>query len=58
MRNIARWYDVDIVYQGRINQHFRGNISKYVDASKVLQMLEYTGAAHFKIEGKKIIVTP
>ena len=58
MRNIARWYDVDIVYQGRVNQHFRGNISKYVDASKVLQMLEYTGAAHFKIEGKKIIVTP
>lgn len=58
MRQIARWYDVEVVYQGQIDQHFRGTISKNVEASKVLQMLELTGTVHFKIENKKIIVTP
>lgn len=56
MRQIIRWYDVEVVYQGEIDQHFRGTISKNVETSKVLQMLELTGTVHFKTEGKKIIV--
>ena len=58
MRQIARWYDVDIEYQGRTDAHFRGRISRSVNASDVFQMLELTGAAHFSIEGKKVIVKP
>jgi ferric-dicitrate binding protein FerR (iron transport regulator) len=59
MREIARWYDVEVEYQGRVtNQHFRGTISRSVDASEVFKMLELTGAVNFTIEGKKIIVRP
>jgi len=59
MRQVARWYDVDIVYEGaEIKQHFRGGISRNVDASKVFKMLEATDAVHFKIVDRKIIVTP
>ena len=58
MRQIARWYDVDIEYQGSTNAHFRGRISRSVNASDVFQMLELTGAAHFSIEGKKVVVKP
>lgn len=58
MRQLARWYDVDVEYQGKITEHFRGMISRSVNVSEVLKMLELTGAVHFRIEGKKIIVMP
>lgn len=58
MREITRWYDVEIVYKGDIPQHFRGGISRNVEVSKVFKMLEATDVVHFKIEDKKVIVTP
>ena len=58
MRDIVRWYDVDVEYQGRTDQHFTGTISRSVNASEVFKMLELTGAVHFTIEGKKVIVKP
>lgn len=58
MRQIARWYDVDITYTGKISQHFNGNISRSVNVSKVLAMLELTGTVHFRIEGRQIVVSP
>jgi ferric-dicitrate binding protein FerR (iron transport regulator) len=58
MREIVRWYDVDVEYQGRTNEHFRGTISRSVNASEVFKMLELTGAVHFTIDKKKIFVKP
>lgn len=58
MRQIARWYDVEVNYQGRFNQHLGGSISRSANLSQVLHMLELTGAVHFKVEGKQIIVQP
>lgn len=58
MRQIGRWYNVDIEYKGRVNQRFWGTISKDVNLSRVLKILEATGGVKFKIEGKKIIVMP
>jgi len=59
MRKIARWYDVDIEYadNGVKSLPFNGIITRFSDANKVLRMLELTDQVHFKIEGKKIIVT-
>jgi hypothetical protein len=58
MREIVRWYDVDVEYQGRTDEHFRGTISRDVNASEVLKMLELAGAVHFAVDKKKIIVKP
>jgi hypothetical protein len=58
MRQIARWYNVDVEYQGTVTKHIGGTISRQVNASKVFNMLELTGAVHFQIEGKKVIVMP
>jgi transmembrane sensor len=58
MREMARWYDVDVEYQGKTNEHFRGTIPRSANASEVFKMLELTGAVHFTIEGKKVIVRP
>lgn len=57
MRQLARWYDVDIVYQGAPPQDdFYCVISKKQYASQILDILEQTDNVHFKIDGRKIIV--
>ncbi|MCO5238980.1 MAG: FecR domain-containing protein [Chitinophagaceae bacterium] len=58
MRQVSRWYDVDIEYQGKVTSHFGGTISRQVNISEVLNILEATGRVKCKVEGKKIIITP
>jgi transmembrane sensor len=56
MRQLARWYDMDVVYAGKIpGDEFSGKIRRNVKASKALEFLEKTGM-HFKIEGKKVTI--
>ncbi|AWO01099.1 iron dicitrate transport regulator FecR [Chitinophaga alhagiae] len=59
MAKIARWYDVDVEYRDKpaIGLTFSGKISRSRDISGILKMLEYTGDVHFKLEGRKVIVT-
>jgi transmembrane sensor len=54
MRQLERWYDVDMDYSNIPSTRYNGNISRSVNLSKVLRMLEVTGKVKFKIEGKKI----
>lgn len=59
MRQIARWYDVDIEYQGRVpDNEFNGSIERKADAAAILETLEITGNVHFDIKGNKVIVMP
>lgn len=58
MRQLARWYDVDIQYEGQLPPRlFSGEISRNVNASQILDILSFK-KIHYKIEGKSIIVTP
>ena len=58
MRELSRWYDVDVVYQGEIKpKKFGGEIQRDLNLSEVLEGLKETGI-HFRIEGKKLIVLP
>ena len=58
MRQIARWYDVEISYEGKIpERQFGGKIDRSSNASEVLKILEES-KVHFRIEEKKIIVGP
>lgn len=57
MNKVARWYDVDIVYEGKITEElFSGVVSKYENPANVLKLLELTGKVKFRIEGRRIIV--
>ncbi len=58
MRQLERWYNVDIVYQGEVSQRFWGSISKDVNLSQVLKILEATGGVRFEIVGNKVTVLP
>lgn len=57
MRKLSRWYDVEVVYEGKPgNDRFGGTISRYKNLADVLEMLESTKLVKFKVEGRKIIV--
>jgi len=57
MNKIARWYDVDVEYQGPVTEtKFWGTVSRFSQVNDVLKMLEATGRVHFNIEGRKIYV--
>lgn len=58
LRQVSKWYNVDIEYKGSVNTHFTGQLKRELFASKVLEKLALTGEVHFKIEGEKVIVTP
>lgn len=56
MNQVARWYDVEIVYQGTIPQeHFSGKVSRTENLSQVIEILK-RGGIRFKINERKITV--
>ncbi len=56
MRQVSRWYDVDVAYGGNVSKEtFSGIVSRNNNISVVLKIIERTGMK-FKIEGKKIVV--
>lgn len=56
MRQLSRWYDVDVEYQGTVNEkHYLGRISRNVPVSQVFEILKTSGL-NFIIDGRKIIV--
>lgn len=58
MRKVARWYDVDIEYKGKISKEgFGGQVSRSRNVSEILEVLQLTRMVHFEIEGRRIIVS-
>lgn len=57
MKELARWYDIEVVYEGEIPaDEFVGKIRRSVSLSQSLKMLKLS-RIHFRIEGRKIIIT-
>lgn len=58
MRQVSRWYNVDVAIEKPVTEKFYAQVSRNTDVSNLLKMLEATKAVHFKIEEKTIKVTP
>ena len=58
MQDLARWYDLDVVYTNSIKERFHVEITRKTNLSNVLKIMQATGAVHFRIDGKKITVMP
>lgn len=57
MRQISRWYNVDVVYEGTVsNRIFTGDLSRTTSLDTFLKVLEESDI-HFRIEDGKLIVT-
>lgn len=56
MRQVSRWYDVDITYNKNIEPKlFGGRISRNLPLSEILHMLEANGAK-FNMNGRSLII--
>ena len=57
MNKIARWYNVDIQYQGKVtNEEFVGTIPRSKDITEVLHKLELTGLLKFRLKERSVLV--
>jgi transmembrane sensor len=57
MRQVSRWYDVDITYEGNIpTSHFSGMVSRGNDITQVLKIMQ-GGDVNFNISGRKLMVS-
>lgn len=59
MRQLSRWYDVDVEYRGAVDQSmlFEGKLGRDLRLQQVLKILQKSDV-HFAIEGRNIIVVP
>lgn len=56
MRQVSRWYDLDVVFEGNTaKRSFSGIVSRNNNVSEVLRIMEKAGVK-FRIEGRKITV--
>jgi len=56
MRQVSRWYDLDIVYESSVpDMMFSGKIERSLPLSGISHLLE-SGQIHFRIEGKNCIM--
>ncbi len=57
LRQMSRWYDVDIIYKDYVDMPFTGQLPRTENANKMFELLALTGEVNFTIEGRKIIVS-
>jgi ferric-dicitrate binding protein FerR (iron transport regulator) len=56
LRQFARWYDVEVIYEGPVkSKHYFGIVKRSSTLKSVLELLQDNNIL-FRIEGKKLIV--
>lgn len=56
MRQLSRWYDVDVVFKGKLpDAKFEGEIPRNSNLTEVFKILQLSNV-HFTVEDKKVIV--
>jgi transmembrane sensor len=57
MRQLARWYDIEVVYEGRQTEElFVGKLERNLTLSQVFKILKSIGVK-YRVEGKKLYVS-
>jgi transmembrane sensor len=56
MRQLERWYNINVVYDDKLSKQYTGIISRNVPLSKVLQLFERTAEVKFFIVGNTVHV--
>ncbi|MBO9574046.1 MAG: DUF4974 domain-containing protein, partial [Chitinophagaceae bacterium] len=55
MRQLARWYNVEIIYENKTKEYFQGKMDRGLTLNQVLDILEQTGI-RFRLQGRQLIV--
>jgi hypothetical protein len=53
---IKRWYNVEVVYQENVSDHFNAEMERNISLPRLLHLLEGTGQVHFSLVDKKLII--
>ncbi len=57
MRKAARWYDVEVVYEGKIaDKKLWGTVSRYRTINELLDNIALAGGISYRIEGRRVIL--
>jgi len=57
MKRVARWYDIEVAYKDDMTDRgFGGTVSRYKDITELLDYMQLTGAIHYKIQGRRVII--
>ena len=54
MKQLTRWYDIDVRMEQMVHDHYTGRISRQVNISQVLKMMEAAGGVSFSVQGKEV----
>jgi transmembrane sensor len=58
MQQMARWYDVDVKYEGEVPQRqFGGKIRRSSSLNEALKILEESGV-HYRVNNREIVILP
>ncbi len=57
MRQVSRWYDVEVIYAAKPAMRFGGQIDRNSTLRQMLTILETSGL-HFSINGKQVTILP
>ncbi len=57
MRQLEKYYNIEVEYEDDIKYQFVAKISRQVNISELLNKFELTNLIHFKIEGNKVIIS-
>lgn len=55
---IKRWYNVELVYEGNLTDHFNGEFERTIPLERLLFLLEGTERVHFSLDGNRLTVKP
>jgi ferric-dicitrate binding protein FerR (iron transport regulator) len=59
MKQLQRYYDIEVEYQGRIpDDHFVASMPRSLPISRILEVLQKTERIKFRIDDRKVIVMP
>jgi ferric-dicitrate binding protein FerR (iron transport regulator) len=58
MKQLSRWYDIEVHFDGTVSDHYTGKISRQVNISQVLKMLQAAGGVSFSVQNKEVRVLP
>lgn len=58
MRQVERWYGVEVVYEGKTGQLFNARILRGEPLHRLLHLLELNGYVHFRIQNRRVYVLP
>lgn len=56
MRQVSRWYDIDVTYQDSLDTYLSGNIKRSENISAIFKMLEVAGDIKLKTDHRKVSV--